>query len=193
MPAYEWFGDLPDHPGRRPAEIRLHAANLMISGVLTTAFDYHREVSALLIGDPDKGITIDKMLAAFKENTRDALTRFGVKLNGHARHYLWHHQDDLARPSTVRLSVYAAADRESAVQVYDAQEGRPRSDLRTKIEAAMGPAAGRARPGTAAPAHPVEPLNYGLNYGSGAPTGDRALISVRDEDTRGAAWRPAVF
>ena len=141
---YEVFGDLPDHPGRRPAEIRLHAANLLVSGVLTTAFEPHREVSVLLIGDPDKNVTIEAMIAAFKDNQRDALTRFGVKLNGHARHYLWHHENGLARPSTVRLRVYAAADRESADQSYDAQAGRPRSDLRARIEAAMGPAAGRA-------------------------------------------------
>ena len=88
--------------------------------MLTPALDQHCEVSALLIGDPEAGITIEKMIAAFKENVCDALTRFGCKLNGHTRDYLWRHRDDLARPSTVRLSAYAAADSEGAVQVYNA-------------------------------------------------------------------------
>ncbi len=40
----------------------------MASGVLIPALDQHREVSALLIGDPDNGITIEITVAASSRN-----------------------------------------------------------------------------------------------------------------------------
>ena len=115
---YEMFGALPDHPAQR--QTTLHAANLLASGVLFPTLDVHREVAALLIGDPDNGVTIEMMMVAFKENVREALTRYGVKLNGHTRHFLWEYPGGPPRPANVRLSVYAAADRDSAVQQYNA-------------------------------------------------------------------------
>ena len=115
---YEMFGALPDHPAQR--QTTLHAANLLASGVLFPTLDVHREVAALLIGNPDNGVTIEMMMVAFKENVREALTRYGVKLNGHTRHFLWEYPGGPPRPANVRLSVYAAADRDSAVQQYNA-------------------------------------------------------------------------
>jgi hypothetical protein len=111
------FSQLPDHPAQR--QTALHAINLLSYGVLNDPLDQHRDVEVLLIGEPATGRTIEAMVAAFQENPQGAIKRFGHKLNGHTRGYIWE-KSLLPAPITLRAFVRVATDRRSAVQVYNA-------------------------------------------------------------------------
>jgi len=112
------FSALPPHPAQRQTE--LHAVNLAASGVLDTHLDQHCEVAVVLIGDPAGGIGIEQMIAEFGADPFLALAQYAVKLNGHTRDYLWNLGNGLAAPDSLRLTVYAAADKEAAAAAYRA-------------------------------------------------------------------------
>jgi hypothetical protein len=113
---YADFARLPDHPAQR--QTALHGANLLASGVLSPVLDQHREVGILLICRD--GISLDQMGELYRTDPAGTIAGYGVVLNGHTRRYLWNNEPALPPPPTLRASIYAAADRDSAVQAYNA-------------------------------------------------------------------------
>jgi hypothetical protein len=112
------FMALPDHPAQRQTE--LHAATLVSSSVLDEPLDQHREVAVILIGRPDEGDTIDKLIGMYRADQEDAFTRRGHKQNGHTRAYCWGLGDGIPAPESVRATVYAALDIAAATKSYNA-------------------------------------------------------------------------
>src|SRR5262249_38784777 len=94
------FAALPDHPGQRQTE--LHAVTLIGSGVLDHPLDQHREVSAILVGDPLSQITIEEMISSYRADPSAALLRWGRKENGHTRNWIWSLGNGNAAPETLR-------------------------------------------------------------------------------------------
>lgn len=112
------FVALPDHPAQRQTAI--HAVSLIAAGVLNEALDQHREVEIILIGDPEGGDTIEKMLELYRRDPAAAFQRYGHKQNGHTRVYCWTTIEGLPVPETVRATVYAARDVAAATKSYNA-------------------------------------------------------------------------
>jgi hypothetical protein len=118
FPAKPFPSTLPDHPGQRQTE--LHAVTLLGSGVLDKPLDQHREVSAILIGDPAVGVTIEQLVERYMADPDAALRQWGHKENGHTRAFIWNLGNGTAAPETLRCTVYAATDKEAATQSYNA-------------------------------------------------------------------------
>jgi len=114
------FGALPDHPAQR--QTALHAVHLIAAGVLNEPLDQHREVAITMIGDPDHGDTIEKMIDLYRTDRAAALARYAHKQDGHTRFYSWSTIDDLPVPETLRATVYAVSDVAAATKSYNAMD-----------------------------------------------------------------------